>query len=203
MKKESFILFVLPFVVLAFGLFAGFYFGVYRTSIAVTACELEKSLIPPSPVITHSKYDPKTDELVLRVKNPGGMPILLVNKSLVLQPAGGQPVALMVQIPLGIEIPPYGDVTLKLALGPQGSGFKMGDVLVTTLTYQLPVSNDVYSVMHLFQHSGKTEGGYITNKLEENYEVQRRYEEKVRGANQSTKNQNNQTETNKKTTENK
>ncbi len=180
MKRENFVLFVLPFVILALGLFVGFYFGVYRTSLAVTACEIEKSLIPASPVITHSMYNPKTKELILDVENPGGMPIDLIDKSLMLQVVWKQPVVLMAQIPLGLEIPPYGKITLKLELWPQGSGFNVGDILVTTLTYKLPVSNDIYSVVHVFQHSGKYKDGLVTNKREENYEVQKRYEEEIK-----------------------
>ena len=185
MNRETFVLFILPIVLLVLGILSGFYFGVYNTQIALTACQLEKSLIPSSPVITHSQYDPKTHQLVLDVENPGGMPIYLLTKSLILKPANVklQPVALMINIPLNLELPPYSKVTLRLNLGQQGSWFNVGDVLVTTLTYQIPVSNDIYSVEHVFKHSGKVENWLVQNALPENAEVKKNYENKIKANN--------------------
>jgi hypothetical protein len=40
-----------------------------------------------------------------------------------------------------------------LNLQSAGSGFVVGDVLETTLTYSLPVSNDIYAVVHRFEKS--------------------------------------------------
>jgi len=188
MKRESFVLFVLPIVLLVLGIISGFYFGVYNTQIALTACQLEKSLIPSSPIITHSKYDPKTKQLVLDVENPWWMPIMLLTKSLLLKPQTKQPVALMVNLPLNLEIPPYSKITLHLDLWAQGSGFKVGDILVTTLTYQLPISNDIYTVEHLFKHSWKIENGMIQNALQENEEIKKAYEAKIES---NKKNENN------------
>lgn len=125
MKKENILLWVLPIVMVFVGLFAGFYFGVYRTGLAVTACELSKATIAPSPVITHSLYDEKNHQLKLTISNPGAMPILLLNKTLVLKPQGKQPVVLMTSIPLGMELPPFSTVDLSLQLGSAGSGFNV------------------------------------------------------------------------------
>jgi len=54
MKKEGLLLIVLPIVMVFIGLFAGFYFGVYKTAVAVAGCQIEKTLIAPSPVISQS-----------------------------------------------------------------------------------------------------------------------------------------------------
>lgn len=186
MRKEGILLFVIPLVMLFLGLFSGFYFGIYRTSLAVTACEISKALIPASPVVTSSVYNPKTNQLALTIQNPGGMPIELLSKTLVLQPQGNTqaPVALAVQIPLGLVVPPYSNVTLKLDLTQKGSGFKLGDVLVSTITYRLPISNDIYSLVHLFKHSGKTNAqGNVVNAYGDNSELEAKYKNSLKTSN--------------------
>ena len=185
MRKEWVLLFVIPLVMLFLGLFSGYYFGIYRTSLAVTACEISKALIPASPVVTSSVYNPKTNKLALTIQNPGGMPIELLSKTLVLQPQGNKqaPVALAVQIPLGIVVPPYSNITLKLDLTQKGSWFKLGDVLVSTITYRLPVSNDIYSLVHLFKHSGKVNAqGNITNAYGDNSQLEAQYKNSLKNS---------------------
>jgi hypothetical protein len=107
MKREGLLLIVLPIIMVVIGLFAGFYFGIYKTSVAVAGCEIQKALIAPSPVIEKSVYDEKNHTLKLTVANPGYMPITLLNKTLVLQPADvkKQPVLLMSSLPLGLTLP--------------------------------------------------------------------------------------------------
>ncbi len=182
MKKENFLLFIIPIILLLFGIFSWYYFGIYRTNLAVTSCKIEKALIPWSPIVTFSKFDKKNNQLIIDVENPSGMPISLLTKSLVLQPQDKtkQPIALMLEIPLWIDIPPYGKINVKLDLGQAGSWFVKWDVLITTLTYKLPVSNDIYSVVHLFKHSWETENGYISNQLESNNQVKQNYENKIK-----------------------
>ena len=183
MRKEAIVLWTLPFVMTFVGLFAGFYFGVYRTSVATVACELSKSLIAPSPIVTNSRYDEKNKELELTVKNPGGMPILLIDKTLALVPADKTkaPEVIMTSIPLGLTVPPYSDVTFKLKLGKAGSGFNVGDVLQVGLTYSLPVSNDVYSLVHIFKKSSKTDAqGYVVNQQGNNQAKLDAYQKEVK-----------------------
>jgi len=178
MKKETLLLVLFPLVMVFVGLFAGFYFGIYKTSVAVVGCELEKAVIAPSPIVTSSSYNEKKHELSLTVANPGSMPILLLNKTLVLKPADVKKQALLVatSLPLGITIPAYGKVELNLQLGQAGSWFVIGDVLETTLTYSLPVSNDVYALVHRFQKSNQTNKQWnIKNQLGDNKDVQKKY----------------------------
>jgi len=200
MKKESLLLFVVPVVLLFLGLFSGFYFGVYRTSLAVTACEIEKALTPASLLVTDSYYNDQTKQLYLELENPGGMPIELLTKTLVLQPANGRaPIALAMQIPLGMVMPPYSTLELKLDLTSQGSGFALGDVLVSTITYRLPISNDVYSVVHLFKNSGKTnEKGLVKNALQSNSEVRANYEKQLKQGSQNQAKSDSQTQNTQK-----
>lgn len=200
MKKEGLLLFVIPLILLFLGLFSGFYFGVYRTSLAVTACEISKALIPASPVVTSSVYNPRTNQLSLTIQNPGGMPIELLSKTLVLQPQGNAkaPIALAVQIPLGIVVPPYSNVTLKLDLTQRGSGFKLGDVLVSTITYKLPISNDIYSLVHLFKHSGKANAqGNIVNAYGDNSELEAKYKNSLKVSNKTQATKENTNNSNK------
>ena len=171
MKKEALLLWTLPFVMVFVGLFAGFYFGIYRTSVALTACELSKTIIAPSPVVTKSLYNEKTHQLQLTVKNYGTMPILLVDKTLVLKPANinKQTSLIMSSIPLGLTVPSEWEVTFNLDLWKIWTGFKIGDVLETTLTYKLPVSNDIYAVVHLFKKSNnKNADNLIENQFWDN-----------------------------------
>ena len=180
MKKETLLLVLAPFVMVFVGLFAGFYFGIYKTSVAVTGCEIEKALIAPSPIVTYSSYNEKKHELSLTVVNPGSMPILLLNKTLVLKPVDvkKQPLLLATSLPLGVSIPAYGKVDLDLQLGQAASWFVVGDVLETTLTYSLPVSKDVYAVVHRFQKSNQTnKKGDIKNALWDNKDDQKKYKE--------------------------
>jgi len=119
-------------------------------------CELEKALIPPSPIVTSSYYDTQTKELVLQVENPGYMPITMLTKSLVFRPAdpAKQAVTVILEVQLNIDILPQDKATIRLQLDPQTAEvFGLGDVLVATLTYKLPISRDIYSVVHLFKHA--------------------------------------------------
>lgn len=178
MKKETLLLVLAPFVMVFVGLFAGFYFGIYKTSVAVAGCEVEKAFIAPSPIVTDSSYNEKKHELSLTVVNPGSMPILLLNKTLVLKPADikKQPLLVTTSLPLSVTLPAHGEVELKLQLGQAGSWFVIGDVLETTLTYSLPVSKDVYAVVHRFQKSNQTnKQGNVKNQLWDNKDVQKKY----------------------------
>jgi len=182
MKKEGLLLIVLPIVMVFIGLFAGFYFGVYKTAVAVAGCQMEKALIAPSPVISQSLYDEKKHQLKLTIVNPGGMPIELLDKSLVLKPANAkrQPVLIMSSIPLNIVLPPYSTMELDLKLG-NTTGFVVGDVLETTLTYMLPVSNDVYAVVHRFEKSSEVNSqGYVKNALGDNSQKTNQYDKMVK-----------------------
>jgi len=182
MKKENLLLWTLPIVMVFVGLFAGFYFGIYRASVAVVGCELSKATIAPSPVVTKSVYDEKNHRLQLTVRNTGAMPILLVDKTLVLRPANGSKnVVVMTSIPLGLAVPAYSDISFTLDLGAAGSGFVVGDVLETTLTYTLPVSNDIYALVHLFKKSNKTNAqGLVENQLGNNQTKLENYNKQVK-----------------------
>ena len=180
MKKETLLLVLTPFIMVFVGLFTGFYFGIYKTSVAISGCEIQKSLIAPSPIVTNSSYNEQKHELSLTVINPGIMPILLLNKTLVLKPANTkkQPILIATSLPLDITIPAYGKIKLKLHLGQAGSWFVVGDVLETTLTYSLPVSKDIYAVVHRFQKSNQVnKKGNIKNKLWNNEELQKKYDD--------------------------
>ena len=171
MKKEWLLLVIAPILLAFIWILTGFYFWVYKTSLAVSWCELQKDLIAPSPIITDSSYNNKTKELQLTIQNPGGMPILLLDKTLVLKPANKTPVILMTSIPLWITVPPYSEITFNLKLGNNWKNFKVGDVLDTTISYSLPVSNDIYTVSNIFKRSNKENTNWlIENALWNNKE---------------------------------
>jgi len=179
MKKEGLLLIVLPIVMVFIGLFAGFYFGIYKTAVAVAGCEVEKSLIAPSPIVTSSVYDEEKHELELTVANPGSMPISLIDKTLVLKPKNAKATLLMASIPLGVTIPAYKEVTFTSKLWQAGSGFVVGDVVETTLTYSLPVSKDLYFVVHRFKKSSDVNSkGQAKNAFGDNKDVEKKYNEK-------------------------
>ncbi len=176
MKKENVLLIIVPLVLLLLWLFSGFYFGVYRASLAVASCEIEKSLIPASPIVTSSYYDIKNKELVLQIENPSGMPIMLLTKSLVLKPADKDvPVSnLIIEVPLNIDLPPYETITIRLKVDTPDQ-LKLWDVLLTTLTYRLPISRDIYSVLHLFKHSGNIKDWQVQNEYGNNQTLRQKY----------------------------
>ena len=105
MKRETLWLILLPFLTLGLGLIAGEYFGLFRAGQAVLSCEIQKQLIPVSPVVMDSYYDEQKGVLTLRVVNPGSMPIELLSKSVMLKPAQSNvPEVAMVEVPLGIVL---------------------------------------------------------------------------------------------------
>ena len=182
MRKENILLWVLPFVMVFVGIFTGMYFGIYRSAIAVEAIKLEKSLIAPSPVITYSQYSETKKQLMLDIKNPGGMPILLLSKTLVMKPADTkkEPVVLMSSIPLNVVIPPYSNISLNLNVDKLENWFSIGDILETTLTYSLPISNDIYAIIHKFKKSSNLKDGLVQNELWDNKDKESAYKKVVK-----------------------
>ncbi len=183
MKKETLWLILLPFLTLGLGIIWGEYFGLFRAGQAVVSCEVQKQLIPVSPMVMDSYYDEEKWVLTLKVVNPGSMPVELVSKSVMLKPAQSNiPEVAMVEIPLGIVLNGWDEVVINMQISAEAKGkFKVGDVLLSTITYRLPVSRDLYSVVHMFTKSTDTnESGMVKSQNQSNETIKQAYEEKVK-----------------------
>ncbi len=183
MKRETLWLVLLPFLTLGLGIIGGEYFGLFRAGQAVLSCEIQKQLIPVSPVVMDSYYDEQKGVLTLRVLNPGSMPVELVSKAVMLKPAQSNiPEVAMVEVPLGIVLNGGSEVVINMQITPEAQGkFGVGDVLLSTITYRLPISNDLYSVMHIFTKSAdKNEAGMVKSQNPSNESVKATYEQKVK-----------------------
>ena len=185
MKKETLWLVVLPFLTLGLGIIGGEYFGLFRAWEAVVSCEIQKQLIPVSPVVMDSYYDEDKWILTLKVANPGSMPVELVSKSVMLKPAQSNvPEVAMVEIPLGVVLNGGDEIVINMQISAEAKWkFKVGDVLLSTITYRLPVSRDLYSVVHMFTKSTtKNESGMVKSQNQSNESIKQAYERKIKGS---------------------
>jgi len=186
MRRDIFWLILLPFLTLGLGIIGGEIFGIARAGTALAQLQARLSLIPAAPVVVDSLYDEQKGEVILTVANPGVMPITFATQSAILKPTTGDAVLAVVETPLRLVLLGGRTEVIRLQLTPIAKEqFKVGDVLAITLTYGYPVSNDVYSVLHLFQKSTQTtETGLVKSQLESNEAVQKRYEESLKKVSQ-------------------
>jgi len=129
-------------IALLLGFAIGSFSAASRARAAVTAAEALAAGIPPSPVVTAARYDKANDQLVLRVLNPGLVPVKLIDQSLIFKPgaASEQEAYALTAIPLGIEIAPLSAVEVQLKLKPEAKKLEVGDVLAASVSYTHPFS---------------------------------------------------------------
>ncbi len=134
-------------VSLLVGLGAGVYIQASRTRAALAA-------VPPSPVVLSATYQPEKKQVVFEVYNPGYLPLLLVDQSVVFTPGpeSKEKAYALAAVPLNLTLPAQGTVRVTLALKPESEELKAGDVVAGTIAYTHPLSPDVYAVTHLFKY---------------------------------------------------
>jgi len=140
-------------IALLLGFAAGSFSAASRARAAVTAAEALAAGIPPSPVVTAARYDKAEQALVLRVFNPGLVPLQLVDQSLVFKPgaASEEKAYALAAIPLGLEVAPLAELEVRLKLKPESEDLAVGDVLAATVSYTHPFSKDFYTLTHVFE----------------------------------------------------
>ncbi|WP_457637735.1 hypothetical protein [Oceanithermus sp.] len=140
-------------IALLLGFAIGSFSAMSRARAAVTTAEALAAGIPPSPVVTSARYDKANDQLVLRVLNPGLVPVKLIDQSLVFKPgaASQQEAYALTAIPLGVEIAPLSEVEVELKLKPESKKLEVGDVVAASVSYTHPFSKDLYVLTHVFK----------------------------------------------------
>ncbi len=129
------------------GLGAGAYIQASRSQAALVA-------VPPSPVVLSATYKPDKKQVVLEVHNPGYLPLLLVDQSVVFTPGpeSKEKAYALAAVPLNLTLPAGQTARVTLALKPESEALKAGDVVAGTITYTHPLSPDLYAVTHLFKY---------------------------------------------------
>jgi len=154
MKNVASTLIISMLLALFVGLGAGSYIQASRTKSAL-------SLIPPSPVVISSQYEKEKSRIVLELANPGFVPLVLVDQSVVFTPGpeSKEKAYALAAVPLNLSLPAQSSVRVTLALKPESEELKVGDVVAGTITYTHPLSPDLYAVTHLFRlgEEGKKE----------------------------------------------
>lgn len=151
---------------LALGFAVGSFSAASRARAAVKAAEDLASGIAPAPVVTAARYDKEEGALVLRVLNPGLVPVQIVDQSLAFKPGeqSKQSAYVLAALPLNVEVAPLSELEVQLKLKPGSQDLAVGDVLAATVTFTHPFSQDLYALTHVFEvskaaASGKEIGG--------------------------------------------
>ena len=134
-------------VALLVGIGSGVFIQASRSRAALAA-------VPPSPVVLSATYQPEKKQVVFEVYNPGFLPLLLVDQSVVFTPGpeSKEKAYALAAVPLNLTLPAQGTVRVTLALKPESEELKAGDVVAGTIAYTHPLSPDVYAVTHLFKY---------------------------------------------------
>ncbi len=142
--------FVTSILALVLGWGIGSYIAYNKTIEAV-------GKIPASPIIVKSVYDKSHHAVVFSILNLGTLPLTVVSESFIFKPGkeSSEKRYKMENIPASIPLVPLGvtTVTLKLKKGTQE--LKSGDIVMATLHYIHPLSEDIYTVSHKFEYTGK------------------------------------------------
>jgi len=138
---------------LALGFAVGSYSAASRARAAIATAEALAAGIPPSPVVTAARYDKANSALVLRILNPGLVPVQLIDQSLVFKPgaASAQEAYALTALPLGVEIAPLSELEVQIKLKPESEDLAVGDVLAASVSYTHPYSGDLYVLTHVFK----------------------------------------------------
>ncbi len=139
-------------VALLLGFALGSFSAASRARQAVATAEALAQGIPPSPVVTAARYDKEARALVLRVFNPGLVPVVLVDQSLVFKPGSEseETAYALAALPLGVEVAPLSELEVRVKLKPESQELAVGDVLAASIGYTHPYSRDLYMLTHAF-----------------------------------------------------
>ncbi|NPB08536.1 MAG: hypothetical protein GXN96_06370, partial [Aquificae bacterium] len=104
-------------------------------------------------------YDKEKHLVRYAISNPGTTPITIIEKAVVFTPGkeSKERAYILSDIPANIEIPPLSVVVAEIKLKAETEELKPGDVVVATFTYRHPLSRDLYTVVHSFEHGPKEE----------------------------------------------
>jgi len=152
MRNPAGSLIIALLVALVVGLGAGAYIQSSRAKALLSS-------IPPSPVVLSAEYQKEKKQVVFEVYNPGFLPLLLVDQSVVFTPGpeSKEKAYALAAVPLNLSLPAQGTVRVTLALKPESEELKAGDVVAGTLTYTHPLSMDLYAVTHAFKFGDREE----------------------------------------------
>jgi len=148
-------------IALLLGFAIGSFSAASRARTAVADAEALAAGIAPSPVVTSARYDKANGALVLRVFNPGLVPLRLIDQSLVFKPgaASKQEAYALAAVPLGVDLAPLSVVEVKLDLKPKSQKLEVGDVLAASISYVHPYSKDFYTLTHVFSVTKEAAAG--------------------------------------------
>lgn len=180
MKKKNFSVWLASIALLLIWLITWSFFGMYRgliaTELATKSLIISAANTPASPVVVESSYNENKWELSVVLVNTWIMPIKILDKSLVLTPKAEADVAVAVNIPMNITINWWEAFIVKTKLEGNKDNFKLWDVLTSTFSYVYPISNDVYTLTHIFTKSDQTDkNNNIVNKNWNNKDLQKEY----------------------------
>ena len=150
MKNIAGTLIISMLLALFVGLGAGVYIQSSRTQAALTS-------VPPSPIVVSASYEREKHQVVFEVVNPGYLPLLLVDQSIVFTPGpeSKEKAYALAAVPINLTLPAQGSVKVTMALKPETEELKVGDAVAGTITYTHPLSPDLYAVTHLFKVGGE------------------------------------------------
>jgi len=159
------------------GLFFGNYRALITTELATKNLILSAMNTPASPVVLESYYNEKKWELSVSLVNTGIMPIRILDKSLLLTPKWAENIVIWLDVPMNAVLNGWEILTVRTILTPENKDkFKLGDTLVSKFNYTYPVSNDIYSLTHIFVKSDVlNKNNNIVNKNWDNINLQNQY----------------------------
>jgi len=184
MKKNKFNIGLASIALLLIWIITWSFFGIYRgilaTELATKDLIISAANTPASPVVVQSDYNEQNWELHVTLINTGIMPIKILNKSLVLTPKWQQQVAIALNIPMNVTLNWGEAFVVKTKLNTNKDNFKLWDVLTSSFDYVYPISNDVYTLTHVFVKSNMVnKNNNVMNQNWDNYNLQNKYKEQT------------------------
>jgi len=184
MKKNKFNIGLASIALLLIWIITWSFFGIYRgilaTELATKDLIISAANTPASPVVVQSDYNEQNWELHVTLVNTGIMPIKILNKSLVLTPKWQQQVAIALNIPMNVTLNWGEAFVVKTKLNTNKDNFKLWDVLTSSFDYVYPISNDVYTLTHVFVKSNMVnKNNNVMNQNWDNYNLQNKYKEQT------------------------
>lgn len=108
--------------------------------------------IPASPLVTKAEYDRRKHRIKYSVLNPGTLPLTIVEKGFVFKPGKEteEKAYKVTGLPADVILPPRSTTLVYLKLREGTEALKAGDTVVVTFTYKHLLSEDLYTVTHIF-----------------------------------------------------
>ncbi len=150
MKRRAsvFVVFLIIFV----GLFLGWLVGNFLTT---NTYENYLKKLPASPLILGAVYDSANHKISLSLYNPGKLPITILKEAFIFKAGANskQPNYAIGDIDVNITLPPLMVTVVDIKLKKGTEKLHAGDVVTTTLSYKIPLSDDIYTVIHPFVYN--------------------------------------------------